>query len=48
MNPIDGQSGPREDFADTFAICVYPSYKSSQGLVPIRKNYIEELINGNT
>jgi RHS repeat-associated protein len=42
-----GTHGEREDFADSFAICVYPSYKNSLGLGPIRKNYIEGLINGN-
>jgi hypothetical protein len=42
-------SGPREDFADTFAICVYPNYKGMSSLnnYPIRKNYIQGLINGN-
>lgn len=44
-----GKSGEREDFADSFAICVYPTYKgaSSLNLFPIRKNYIEGMINGN-
>ena len=42
-----GTHGEREDFADSFAICVYPSYKGSLGLGPIRKKYIEGRINGN-
>jgi len=41
-----GQSGPREDFADTFAICVYPGFKGAQPLsnYSIRKDYIEGLL----
>jgi|CXWL01.1.fsa_nt_gi RHS repeat-associated protein len=42
-----GESGPREDFAESFTVCVYPSFKNSLGLGPIRKQYIEGLINGN-
>ena len=41
-----GQSGPREDFAESFTVYVYPSFKGSLGLGPIRKNHIEGLIKG--
>lgn len=46
MGP-DAVSGPREDFADSFAICVYPGYKGVPSLsqYPIRKDYIEGLLN---
>jgi RHS repeat-associated protein len=45
----DGARGAREDFADSFAICVYPNFKGVPSLnkYPIRKDYIEGLINGN-
>ncbi|MDP1624667.1 MAG: RHS repeat-associated core domain-containing protein [bacterium] len=44
-----GKQGIREDFADSFAICVYPSFKNAPPFsrYPIRKDYIEKLINGN-
>ncbi|MBE7436689.1 MAG: RHS repeat-associated core domain-containing protein [Anaerolineales bacterium] len=44
-----GQTGPREDFADSFAICVYPNFKGVPSLknYPTRKGYIEGLLNGN-
>ena len=45
----DAVSGSREDFADSFAICVYPGYKGVLSLDAflIRKSYIEGLLSGN-
>jgi hypothetical protein len=41
--------GNWEDFSDSFSICVYPGFKGAPPLIqyPIRKDYIEGLLNGN-